>query len=361
MSDNESSQHEDAQPEEPEPNTGSEPAGTGSHLPQLPAVPPIDLSRLIGVQDTVRGIREQLTRHIASVGSIRDRLDDMMPTVSAMPPAFDVSGVVEQVRQAAFLGSSLPGYDFAPDLGRMLNAGRQTWMASFRVAVEAARRFIPENLRDLSFGELRKVFQINEEDGTSLAWAPRASIVAELMQAPDMAARSTLLVAHAAEISSDLDTSLGSVVLPEHRDLRAMLLQATEALRAGLWVPAQAAASAVLDPVVNVRMLEFLAYTGRGSRDQTRAHFRPIEAAAWKEATFAEAGLVLVGAGISTAFGYWKRGKGLASFSRNGSAHHADDGAYSPAHAVRAVLIAHAALRWLDEAVVEARGEEDAA
>ncbi|MBX7555424.1 hypothetical protein K1Y78_47980 [Streptomyces sp. tea 10] len=139
------------------------------------------------------------------------------------------------------------------------------------------------------------------------------------------------------------------------------MMEATAALRAGLYGPAQAAAAAVLDPVVNVHMLEFLAYTGRTSKRDTRRHFRPSKGAGWGDATFAEVGLFLVGAGISTVFEWWSRGNGPESFNRNGSAHHADDGSYSPAHAVRAVLIAHAALRWLDDAKAAEQEDEDAA
>ncbi|MFK0159492.1 hypothetical protein ACIQVL_19295 [Streptomyces sp. NPDC090499] len=40
---------------------------------------------------------------------------------------------------------------------------------------------------------------------------------------------------------------------------------------------------------------------------------------------------------------------------------HADDGAYTPAHAVRALLIAQAALRWLDSSVADEGVEGDAA
>ncbi|MFE1986068.1 hypothetical protein [Streptomyces mirabilis] len=112
---------------------------------------------------------------------------------------------------------------------------------------------------------------------------------------------------------------------------------------------------------MNEHMLAFLAYTGRKTKDKTRNHFRPIEVTEWDEATFAEVELVLVGAGISTAFQYWDRGSGPESFNRNGSTHQVDDGSYSPAHAVRALLIAQASLRWLDTALAEELDEDDAA
>ncbi|MFD8913163.1 hypothetical protein [Streptomyces sp. NPDC059575] len=75
-----------------------------------------------------------------------------------------------------------------------------------------------------------------------------------------------------------------------------------------------------------------------------------------RDAVLYEAELVLVGGGLLTAFKTWNRGRGPASFNRNGSIHQVDDGAYSPAHAVRAILLAQSLLRWLDAAVADEQG-----
>ncbi|MEV7684487.1 hypothetical protein [Streptomyces bungoensis] len=361
--DESSSEHEDARREALEGEAEADKAGQGEPQTEgfrwAPGVTPVDVNDPFGVRDMARRISEQIAN--AAGG----RLEELRRTiVEAAAPSlvrgWDASNLVEQLRQAASIGVTLPQYDFGIDLGRILNENRHSWIANIRVLLEHLQRLIPANLVELPPEDLLKVFEINDEDGTSLAWAPRTSIVMELIQASDLEARDTLLATHAAAISDDIDASLDAIALAEHQDLRAMLMEATAAIRAGLYRPAQAAAAAVLDPVVNIHMLAVLAYTGQTSKRDTRKHFSPIEVSSWDEATVEDMGLVLVGAGIKTAFGWWSRGKGPRSFNRNGSAHHADDGAYSPAHAVRAALIAHATLRWLDDAVAAERDGQGA-
>ncbi|MFK4107351.1 hypothetical protein [Streptomyces sp. NPDC002176] len=114
----------------------------------------------------------------------------------------------------------------------------------------------------------------------------------------------------------------------------------------------------MLDTVLYHHVLEELDYPDSEKKLATRQHFMPITVDEWEDAVLYEAALVLVGGGLMTAFRTWNRGRGPASFNRNGSVHHADDGPYSPAHAVRAVLLAHALLRWLDAAVSD--GQEPA-
>ncbi|WDO09943.1 hypothetical protein ME763_32150 [Streptomyces murinus] len=357
MSDNDSShQHEVPQPDERE----GEAEAQGFRW--APGVTRADTTNLSGVQDVARRISEQIMGMIAAGDRIRE-LQQALVRAAAPPPVvqWDMSGIVEQLRQSARISSTLPQPDFGLDLGRILAANQRPWVGIVRAFKQALEQLIPDNLRDLAIDDLVKVFEINDQDGTSLAWAPRTSLVGELLHAADLEERGALLIAHVAEIADDIDASLAVVALPEHQDLKAMLLEATAALRAGLYRPAQAAACAAFDTVVNEHTLKFLAFTGKKTRDRTRNYFHPIEVGEWDEATFADVALVLVGAGIKTAFKHWDRGCGLKSFNRHGSAHHADDGAYSPAHAVRATLIAHATLRWLDDAVGAERDGEEAA
>ncbi|RSN13753.1 hypothetical protein DMH25_08155 [Streptomyces sp. WAC 01325] len=326
-----------------------------------------DLSDILGIQAATRRLTEQWAetnrRNMEALLASVQRVQWRPPAIPAAQWAASIpslqNGLVEQIRQAARVSVPVPQYDFGLDLGRILNAGAPTWLANIRTVIERLQETIPENLRDLSVDDLKAVFRLNVEDGTSLAWAPRTSIVEELLQATDMGARGTILVDHASEIADDVQASLTHVTQTEHETLRDLLLEAAEALRTGLYGPAQAAACNVFDTVMNVHMLNFLAYNGSKTKDKTRNHFRPADD--FEDVTFAEVELVLVGGGIATAFEFWTAGSGPASFNRNGSVHHVDDGAYSAAHAVRALLIAHAALRWLDTAIAEEDEDEDAA
>jgi hypothetical protein len=350
------------------PGESVEPAGEPSATPTFrlaDRVPTarVDLSALLGLQALAQQISDQVAEinrtNIAAFGAFDQRWRVQRPVLPELNTW--AAGVAEQIRQTARISASMPQYDFGLDLGRIINANATTWLAKVREFAETLHRIIPGNLLDLTDEDLKEVFRINVEDGTSLAWAPRASIVKELLDAADMDARSAVLVDHAAEVADDVHASLAHVALPDHDGLRGLLLEATDALRGGLYGPAQASACIVFDTVVNVRMLKFLAYSGSQSKNDTRRHFRPAPARDWDDLTFTELGLVLAGSGIATAFEYWSTGNGPASFNRNGSVHHADDGAYSPAHAVRALLIAQASLRWLDAAIADAAKDEDAA
>ncbi|MEU6097693.1 hypothetical protein [Streptomyces sp. NPDC047079] len=344
------------------------------------------MTGLMGARETVRRASEQITEQLMSLNSFKNRLDELFVglakarvplPIPAVDPALlkqmqdiarikvDVpvwhASLAKQMQEAARVKVQVPDFDFGVDLGRILADNRSRWLEAMRGFAEAIKRVIPENLRDLSTEDLQKVFQVNDEDGTSLAWAPRSAIVAELLQAEDVEARSAVFVENAAAIADDIDASLATITVADHRDLCSMLLEATAAIRHGLCGPAQAAAAAVVDVVVNVHMLRYLEYSGGESRNQTRSHFHPIKLDEWEDATLPDVELVLVGAGIATIFERWGDGSGSTSFNRNGTAHAAGGHAYSPAHAIRAALIAHAALRWIDEAIVNKQPLDDAA
>jgi len=339
-----------------------------SHLPS-----PVDFSSVFRLQALAEQLREQFSQiqvfkeqNLNLLRGIEERLRLPVPVAPVWNVPTPVlpnlqQDLAEQLQQLARISVPVPQYDFGLDLGRILNERTTTWLASMRAFAERLEELIPDNLRDLSVDDLEKVFRVNVEDGTSLAWAPRAAIVEEILQAPDIEARGDILVAHAADIAADVEESLARILVPEHAQLRSMLQEAAGALRARLYSPAQAAACLAFDTIMNVHMLNFLAYSGKKNRDQTRSHFRPVDVDDWDELSFAELELVLVGAGIATAFEHWHAGSGPASFNRHGSVHHVDDGSYSPAHAVRALLIAQATLRWLDAAVAQESQGEDAA
>ncbi|MFF9310098.1 hypothetical protein ACF1BS_04220 [Streptomyces sp. NPDC014748] len=347
----------DPSDEQPDPTVDD---GAAAHPARPTPAVRVDFSQLAPFAEVARQLGEQATRMIAG---IREQLDHAAATAA--------EGAAATAAAAAAAAASDPSWlaelqrtvrtqvtcDFGPVLGHVL-AQNQLQFAKVQQLLAGLRQVIPENLRDLQAGDHEKVFQLTAEDGTSLAWAPRVAIVRELLAADGLEARSTVLVDHAVEIAEDVEASLATVALPQHQALRTLLLEAAAAVRRGLFGPAQAAASNAFDTTVNVHILEFLALDGPNTKDATRKHFRPTDD--WGDITFAELELVLVGGGIATAYKRWSRGEGQPSFNRNGTAHQVDDGAYSPAHAIRALLLAQATLRWLD-AAVSAAATEDAA
>lgn len=295
-------------------------------------------------------IREQ---NSAQLAALRDAVS------VGFEPTYD--RLFSQLREAALTSFTFPtsDYDFGNSLGSIVEAyaHKTSDLAKYvRRIAEAWDPLIPANLRDMRTAELGKVFEINVQEGTSLAWAPRSEIVRELLDASDMETRSTVLITRAADIADDVEKSLGEVVLSEHQELRAMLLDATKALRAGIYYGAQATACNALDTIINVRTLAHLKDTVGDNASEIRNYFRREN---WRDVYMSDLDLVMAGCGLATVFRYWKKGKGRLSFNRHGSVHHVDDGSYSPAHAVRALLIAHAMLRWLDAAI--RTGSEEAA
>jgi hypothetical protein len=86
--------------------------------------------------------------------------------------------------------------------------------------------------------------------GIPLVWVPSAAIVAQLISAPDGAARAAILVASSADISDDCSTVLADVTRPELKALAALAAEAASTLRAGFPAAAQALASNVFDTLL---------------------------------------------------------------------------------------------------------------
>ncbi|MFF9238400.1 hypothetical protein ACF1AY_15905 [Streptomyces sp. NPDC014776] len=352
MTDENRPEPNDEAPEQPSDDSpearaeGLKPGGT--------PIPHVDLSNLKMFEEAANRISEQF----AVFATAARRELDRAASVGAAAAARAAAGSQPWFTDLQRTLRERMDEDFAPTLGRIL-AQTQPQLTKLQRLVEDLRQLIPENLRGLRAGDHEKIFRLTGEDGTSLAWAPRVSIVRELLDADGLEARSTVLVDHAAEIADDVEASLASVALPQHQALRGLLLEAAAAVRAGLYGPAQAAASNVLDTTVNVHILEFLRREGPMTKTGTRKHFRPADD--WGDITFAELELVLVGGGIGTAYEQWTRGEGHMSFNRHATAHQVDDGAYSPAHAIRALLLAQATLRWLDTTVAAEAATDEAA
>ncbi|MFF0171225.1 hypothetical protein [Streptomyces prasinus] len=112
------------------------------------------------------------------------------------------------------------------------------------------REWLPDNLRDVDAGVWMWLLRISAKDGTCLAWAPRAEIVAELLALRRSEDRQRCLMEHRLEVVEDVEASLKEVDHPDLLDLRELTLQAAACIRDGHDAPAQALLANVLDTVM---------------------------------------------------------------------------------------------------------------
>jgi hypothetical protein len=88
------------------------------------------------------------------------------------------------------------------------------------------------------------------QEGIPLAWVPRAAVVADLIAAPDPAARDAILVAKAPEVVADCRRCLAEVVDGDLQDLAALTGDALRALEQASPTAAQALAANVFDTLL---------------------------------------------------------------------------------------------------------------
>ncbi|MFI8787943.1 hypothetical protein [Streptomyces sp. NPDC055105] len=112
------------------------------------------------------------------------------------------------------------------------------------------REWLPDNLRDVDAGLWMWLLRISAKDGTCLAWAPRAEIVAELLALRRSEDRQRCMMEHRPEVVEDVETSLKKVDHPDLLDLRELTLQAAACISDGHDAPAQALLANVLDTVM---------------------------------------------------------------------------------------------------------------
>ena len=112
------------------------------------------------------------------------------------------------------------------------------------------REWLPDNLRDVDASMWMWLLRISSKDGTCLAWAPRAEIVAELLPLRRSEDRLRCLMEHRLEVVEDVEVSLKEVDHPDLLDLRQFTLQAAACIRDGHDAPAQALLANVLDTVM---------------------------------------------------------------------------------------------------------------
>lgn len=108
-------------------------------------------------------------------------------------------------------------------------------------------QFYPPNWRSLTNVNVDTAVSIVCDEGIPLAWVPRSDIVAKLVDASDMAARDTILVADAADIALDCREALDEVTAPDLKPLADLARDAILALERDTPAAAQALAGNVFD------------------------------------------------------------------------------------------------------------------
>lgn len=149
------------------------------------------------------------------------------------------------VLQAGSFQSSL--HQIAGTIGRVFT---EDLFSKFDTLRGLFREWLPDNLRDVDAGMWMWLLRISAKDGTCLAWAPRAEIVAELLTLRRSVDRQRCLMEHRLEVVEDVEASLKEVDHPDLLDLRELTLQAADCIRDGHDAPAQALLANVLDTVM---------------------------------------------------------------------------------------------------------------
>jgi hypothetical protein len=232
-------------------------------------------------------------------------------------------------------------------------------LATFAFRAGAALgRLVPANLDSLPIEDWGRLQQLSRDEGLALAWAPRPTLVAALLEAPDATAREQLLLDAEADVLEDCAACLDEVTHPDVVGLAAFVREAVAACRAGLHAPAQALATNVVDTVASHHLdrVATSTFAGKGVSQRIKAAFgEPLGdddcLRAWR--------FGLVGAAVFAAYreGYDYRARGSA-YNRHGTVHCVNPGVYRKVNALRAVLLATTLLRLMTEELTE---EEQAA
>ncbi|MFJ8827675.1 hypothetical protein ACIREE_38790 [Streptomyces sp. NPDC102467] len=122
--------------------------------------------------------------------------------------------------------------------------------SSFDSLLGTFREWLPDNLRGVDAGLWMWLLRISAKDGTCLAWAPRAEIVAELLALRHSKDRQRCLEEYRPEVVKDVEASLKEVDHPDLLDLQELTLQAAACIRDGYDAAAQALLANVLDTVM---------------------------------------------------------------------------------------------------------------
>ncbi|MGE7436983.1 hypothetical protein [Kitasatospora sp. NPDC001175] len=212
---------------------------------------------------------------------------------------------------------------------------------------------LPDNLDEIGAARWAECFEIGENDGLCLAYAPRADVLQELLDQATREERAALLMEHRDVVLEDVEQSLAVVDHHHLTDLKELTVQAVTALRDGHDFAAQALLGNVIETAMkngggqgwletSFPAVQFKAGTGHGTRIMNVHAARP-------DVLEMEI-LVLVPYMLVTAMKEaFRSGTEVQdTFNRHLAAHSASMTSYRTEFAVSALLTAQALLRQLD-------------
>ncbi|MGW6865125.1 hypothetical protein [Streptomyces sp. NPDC054901] len=220
-----------------------------------------------------------------------------------------------------------------------------------------AAQFLPPNLRGLNHDDLSGILYLCEEDGLSLAWAPRTSIVRSVLSLSTNVERCALLAERRDDVLDDIEASLQCVTHPGLAGMSLLLNSAVRTARAGFDEGAQALAGNVLETAMSGHGNAWIRSSFPQAEYTSRGHHPTIASALsgsapWTDLTLLQFKHFLVLVGLSNAFA--PRVATQDTFNRHLGAHQASPDSYRAEFVLPALLLAHALLRALDQDLKQA-------
>lgn len=222
---------------------------------------------------------------------------------------------------------------------------------------------LPANLIDVEEEQWPDLIDVCQEDGISVLWAPRSSIVAGLLEQDSAKARQAYLAAHESEVLEDVEDGLAAVWHPDVADYARLVERAVEARRAGHWEAAQAMVGNVLNSAMDVHGASWLAKAFPAVKFKgltgSRAYLNQIvqESDGWADVTVFNFASYVAAIGMVRAFESEAVRTG-DHFNRHAAAHTASYQWYREEFFVSAALVTHGLLRKLNSDL-DAKGDED--
>lgn len=196
-----------------------------------------------------------------------------------------------------------------------------------------------------------EAWPVLQEEGIPLVWVPRAEILAELIAAPDRAARLKILVACDSELADDCRAVLTEVMHSELAEQVPLGLKAIDAFAAGHHEAAQALAVVVVETVVT-RLIEPKEQVRGERKSKYQRIVEALKVDDPKDLTVGNMRFRAAMAPIGPFFVPWHPDKGdpvPEELSRHVTVHQAHVAHYTPGHAAVAVMMVASVLRGIQE------------